>query len=785
MSVSELCDQFNKTLRVPIEPEKYNEALDEIFNEKEESLSKETLEREETVVTRAYNDHQTSKKHLAELIKNNISFSLSLFNKFSTSSIQVLIGVLNDRNGTIPLLKEIDYRIQNGDDGDYHFLLSCVLQLLNSVEYKFTDLKWLIKTLCLRFNNNEIKSMGLIIFSQLDAKFHDEFQDTLLSFIDGLIIEADAELGDDPLMLIINILAELYPAFTTLCSSVILGNDLDKMLQQRAINRGKDTLFLKGLFKLLIVSCIDETVRNNVATNYLNIIENAMQNPSFEIYCALILIKTWSFSKLKNVTIHDLTTILVDNFINNSDKLESDELSFAIEGLAYLSLKTSVKLILRHHNLFIPKIIELVKKNKFKDQNLYGVLIILANLGTPPNNPNQSGKDSLKALESYANLQNPNLMNDEDIKDDLPSIKKFNRLYILEPELISNLKNKISDLSQGSQEQIIRIIYNITRGVENISQCVQQGYAILILEFLISTSKIKKVANMMIRVLALRCLTKILIHTDPQLIFNKFSSLNTLPYLFEMLPSSDLSIQNETHLLNEDYLTTTDQYEALLALTNLASSPYSDGEDMCKVIGGNDKYWGILENMMLDENPVLQRADLELISNLMTHPLSIAVKFFNFENKQSKRNFDILVKLLLLDDIKSQRAVAATFATIANMIPFVTQELLKQEPLIKNAVIAMNERAGDIELVRRLIMFFYALFELAPEQNSQSFTDFKKIVKLPEIDQLRQDLNLLLKQYQEQIKNNNDVKSIDERDPSNPTTEDIEIIETILQKIGK
>ncbi|KAK5779136.1 hypothetical protein RI543_003021 [Arxiozyma heterogenica] len=787
MSVSDLCNQFNKTLRVPIEPEKYHEALDEIFNGREEFVASDILEKEETVITRAYQDHQASRKYLAELIKNDISFSLSLFEKLSTSSIQVLIGIFNDKNDTVPLLKEIEYEIQHSDnDEKSHFLLSCILQLLNSFEYRFTDLKWLIRTLCLRFNNNEIRSMGLVIFYQLETKFHSEFEATLLSFIDGLIIEADVEIGDDPLALIINILTELYPAFTTFCSSIILGNDLDRMLQQRAMNRGNDTPFLKSLFKLLIVSCIDETVRNNIATNYLNIIEDAMQSPSFEVYCALILIKTWSFSKLKNVTIHDLTTILVDTFINNSSELESDEFSYAIEGLAYLSLRTSVKLILRHHNFFIPKVIEFVKEKKFQDQNLYGILIILANLGSPPNDPNQMGKNSLRALESYANLQNPNSMNDEDIKDDLSSIKKFNQLYILKSELLCNLKNNLSELSQGSQEQVIRIIYNITRDTENIPKSVQQGYTILILEFLISANKTKKMANLMIRVLALRSLTKILIHTDPKLIFNKFSSLNTLPYLFEMLPSSDFSIQNETHLLNEDYLTTTDQYEALLALTNLASSPYTDGEDMCKVIGGNSKYWNVLETMMLDENPILQRADLELISNLMTHPLSIAVKFFNFENKQSKRNFDILVKLLLLDDIKSQRAVAAIFATIANMVPFVTQELLKQESLIKNAITALKEQANDIELVRRLIMLFYALFELAPEQNSQSFNDFNKIIKLPEINQLNQDLSLLLSQYQQQIRSNDNAAVLmDDGEASNPTTEDIEIIKTILQKINK
>lgn len=783
MPVAELCEEFQKKLRVPLEPEKYDEALDEIFNSTSKDTGSDYRDKEETVITRAYQDHQASKKHLAEHIKTNLSFSISLFETFSNKSVHVLIGVFDGREDTIPLLKELEYRIKSQEDKNIHFLLSCVLQLLNKFEYSFDDLGWLIRTLCLRFDNEEVRSMGLVIFSQLDMRFHDEFEPALLLFLEGLVTEAESDIGDDPVSLVINILTELYPAFTALCSSIILGKDLDRLLQDQANTRSKDESFLKKLFKLLIVACIDETVRNNIAENYLNIIEVAMQTSTFEVYCALILIKTWSFTKLKNVTVHDLTTILIDTFLNNVENPESDEVAFSIEGLAYLSLKTSVKLILRHHSFFCPKVVEIVKENKFKDHNFYGLLIILANLGTPPNDPKLSGKTSLKDLKSYANLQHPNSMNDEDIKDDKTSIKKFNQINILDTELVSGLKPKMSELSSGSQEQLVRIIYNITRYVESIATCVQQGYTIIILEYLINTGNPKKRENLMIRVLALRSLCKILIHTDPQLIFNKFSSLNTLTFLFEMLPSADLAIQNETHLINEDYLTTTDQYESLLALTNLASSPQSDGEEMCKAIGSNAKYWNIVENLMLDDNPVLQRADLELISNLMSHPISIAVKFFNFDNKQSKRNFEILVKLLLLDDVKSQRAVAAIFATISNMIPFVTQELLKQEVLIKNAITAFVDQIEDSELIRRLLMLFYALFELAPEESSQSYATLAKIKDLPEMDDLRAALTVLLEQNK--TKPNFSETSADENTSSSLASEDIEVAETVLNRISK
>lgn len=122
---------------------------------------------------------------------------------------------------------------------------------------------------------------------------------------------------------------------------------------------------------------------------------------------------------------------------------------------------------------------------------------------------------------------------------------------------------------------------------------------------------------------------------------------------------------------------------------------------------------------MLDENVPLQRSTLELISNMMSHPLTIAAKFFNLENPQSLKNFKILVKLLQLSDIESQRAVAAIFANIATTIPLIAKELLTQKELIENAVEVFAEQVGDIELRQRLIMLFYGLFEMIPDTSSK------------------------------------------------------------------
>lgn len=172
----------------------------------------------------------------------------------------------------------------------------------------------------------------------------------------------------------------------------------------------------------------------------------------------------------------------------------------------------------------------------------------------------------------------------------------------------------------------------------------------------------------------------------------------------------------------------------------LASSETSDGEEVCKHIVSTKVYWSTIENLMLDENVPLQRSTLELISNMMSHPLTIAAKFFNLENPQSLRNFNILVKLLQLSDVESQRAVAAIFANIATTIPLIAKELLTKKELIENAIQVFADQIDDIELRQRLLMLFFGLFEVIPDNGSNEVYPL-----LQENQKLKDALNMSLK----------------------------------------
>ncbi|EDO16780.1 hypothetical protein Kpol_526p33 [Vanderwaltozyma polyspora DSM 70294] len=716
-AVNELCESLSKDLKVNVDAKDYVNALDEIFRFSDPGnesglISGTSNSSIEEALNRCYLDHSETKEYLLKLINEDIRRAIELFEVLSTQSVHILVGCFENSEASKPLLQELQQRIYFGEDLHVKYLLSVILQLLTKFEYDFNDVSFLVKDLGVRMRESDVKSLALIIFIKLESLYSQRFDEKFLNFIDCLIIEVDADVGNDPLSIIVEVLTELYPALTALCSQVFLGKKLDEMFRTRVVEQN-DAQFSKTLLHLLSVACIDETVRNHISENYTSMLEQSLNFEEYKTYSALVLIKTWSFTKLHNVSINQLGGILTESIEKyNEDNGDHVEIGASLEGLAYLSLKTSVKLQLRKNSKFCLNLISLIK-NEEKSAQLYGALVIFANLSVFPQDSNSNGNfesKSLRDLKAYSDLKSPGgdeVDNGIESKED---VIEFNDEYLINNELLSYLRTDFSQMSHGSRQQFIRIIYNITRNKDSISECIKQGCTTSVLEYLVEKTE----TGDMVRILGLRALTRMLIYTNPSLIFNKYSPVNAIPFLFELLPKYGDEAEAEPCYFNEDLLTTTDCYEALLALTNLASSTASDGDDVCKRITTNTKYWTVIENLILDENVLIQRSTLELISNMMSHPMQIAVKFFNFENPQSLRNFNILVKLLQLNDVESQRAVAAIFANVATTLPFVAHELLSQKELIEKSVQVFTEQNDDIELKKRLVILFYSLFDSIP-----------------------------------------------------------------------
>lgn len=754
-TIDSLCAAFDKTLKSTPDVQKYNDAINTIFQLRQKSESgkmpadltnSEALkdrQKIEEILTRSYQDHSESRVHLSKLIQNDIPFALNLFEILSRSSIHVFVGCFSNKDATIALLNELQIRIHYGEDTHVTYLLSIVLQLLNKFKYNFKEVRFLVKELILRISEDEVKSMMLIIFAELQSSFQKDFDKAVVDFMSSLIVEAEIDVGNDPLSIIVKTLSELYPSLTTLCSEIFLTNGLSKLFKKRVFEE-QDLQFTKELLRLLSSASIDETMRTYITENYLQLLERSLNVEDVQIYSALVLVKTWSFTKLTCINLKQLSEIFInaisrrimpkiENVNESAVKLEEvPKVEMSVEALAYLSLKASVKIMIRSNESFTEILLTMIKSQKMT-HCLYGLLVIMANLSTLPEESNGSSQ-SINDLKNYADLKGPGADKVGAEKESKEDILLFNEKYILRTELISFLKREMHNLSPNCKQQVVRVIYNITRSKNFIPQCISQGGTTIILEYLANKQDIGEP----IRILGCRALTRMLIFTNPDLIFKKYSALNAIPFLFELLPRSTPVDDNPLH--NDEQIKLTDNYEALLALTNLASSETSDGEEVCKHIVSTKVYWSTIENLMLDENVPLQRSTLELISNMMSHPLTIAAKFFNLENPQSLRNFNILVKLLQLSDVESQRAVAAIFANIATTIPLIAKELLTKKELIENAIQVFADQIDDIELRQRLLMLFFGLFEVIPDNGTNEVYPL-----LQENQKLKDALNMSLK----------------------------------------
>ncbi|CAH1832905.1 unnamed protein product [Saccharomyces cerevisiae] len=754
-TIDSLCAAFDKTLTSTPDVQKYKDTINTIFQLRQKSESgkmpadltnSEALkdrQKIEEILTRSYQDHSESRVHLSKLIQNDIPFALNLFEILSRSSIHVFVGCFSNKDATIALLNELQIRIHYGEDTHVTYLLSIVLQLLNKFKYNFKEVRFLVKELILRISEDEVKSMMLIIFAELQSSFQKDFDKAVVDFMSSLIVEAEIDVGNDPLSIIVKTLSELYPSLTTLCSEIFLTNGLSKLFKKRVFEE-QDLQFTKELLRLLSSACIDETMRTYITENYLQLLERSLNVEDVQIYSALVLVKTWSFTKLTCINLKQLSEIFInaisrrimpkiENVNESAVKLEEvPKVEMSVEALAYLSLKASVKIMIRSNESFTEILLTMIKSQKMT-HCLYGLLVIMANLSTLPEESNGSSQ-SINDLKNYADLKGPGADKVGAEKESKEDILLFNEKYILRTELISFLKREMHNLSPNCKQQVVRVIYNITRSKNFIPQCISQGGTTIILEYLANKQDIGEP----IRILGCRALTRMLIFTNPGLIFKKYSALNAIPFLFELLPRSTPVDDNPLH--NDEQIKLTDNYEALLALTNLASSETSDGEEVCKHIVSTKVYWSTIENLMLDENVPLQRSTLELISNMMSHPLTIAAKFFNLENPQSLRNFNILVKLLQLSDVESQRAVAAIFANIATTIPLIAKELLTKKELIENAIQVFADQIDDIELRQRLLMLFFGLFEVIPDNGTNEVYPL-----LQENQKLKDALNMSLK----------------------------------------
>ncbi|SCU93115.1 LADA_0G01420g1_1 [Lachancea dasiensis] len=680
--------------------EDFIRAIDNLYDQKGDVYNIDLL------LARVLNDQQKAHAYLRAKAHADIPKTLQVMSRLGPSAINHLMILYDTKPEALNLLKTLsliltpsntcigekqsmsevnDEVCQHAPFIDYYLTVAALL--LQRYDFDFHDFEPLLTIIV-----HQRRAPSLL--PPLHAKYGVQLEKFLSTLIDSLL--KNAYLDARQLLSVINILQGLYLSAATFCTDVFVSGQFQSTALRHFFDNDEVTL---AILTLMGTACLDEIAKKYIAENCADELRRSLTVDNLECKAAttLVMLKALDFAKLKGPAAVDMAGALAQGFGRNGG-ITYDGL--AIEGLAYLSLKMPVKTYLSCEPRLLNQLVAYLKMEEVPSSMYYGVLVIFGNVSDSLSlqTREQAMMQKLKAQVSYKSA---------DEKDNIGSwngktVAEFCSEWIIDKGLIGVVivhVKKFGVQTMGPRLQLLRIIYNVTRERGAVSSSVKQGCVVFLLESLAISSLPAE-----LRIMALRSLARILTVMDPSLVFQKYSALNALPLLFEMVPHPDST--------GSEVVEKMDTYESLLALTNLATLAESD--TICHKISTTPEYWIKIENLLLDPVVSLQRSTIELLSNFMATSLHLAAKFFNFDNPKSVRNFGVLVKLLDLDDRQSQLGVAAIFANIACSVPFIAQELAQQPELVQNALRVFSEQCEDRELRRRLIVLFDALVSSNP-----------------------------------------------------------------------
>lgn len=435
----------------------------------------------------------------------------------------------------------------------------------------------------------------------------------------------------------------------------------------RNVNEFSSPTSIKEGLTLLSLLCSDEDLRKEIAAKFLGILVHGIKSNDNEIQelSTLVLIKTWSFTQVeleKSISIDDIYNLITKNFT-----------PITIECLAYLSIKPSVRKKLRADDDIIFDLTKaLDASQKESQEDLYGVLVVLANLTTVEENSEVSElkKQAQTGLEG-------------DVEEGPEEITEF-QTELLERNVLSSISDRMSQLTQNSIAQVVRLIYNLSGFKENRGEVLSQG-GLKVLIKILDAGKILQDS----KITAYRAISNLLLTTDPSAIFELRHAQFAL---FLLLQTEELPLK--------------DQLQALISLTNANSI---DNGSL------SEDQWAIIDQYLNHENTLIRRSAIELVCNLVQHKDGLP-GVFNFENQLSRKRYDLLVQYTSLEDVRSQCSAVASLS-FGVTFKFIADEVAKDKALLNNLFTILNEQYQEAELLERVLFVLYYLVFNSEDNN--------------------------------------------------------------------
>ncbi|KAL7274639.1 SWI5-dependent HO expression protein 4 [Rhizina undulata] len=451
--------------------------------------------------------------------------------------------------------------------------------------------------------------------------------------------------GDDDLRIAFSAAAAIFPLAPAVAGQLFLTEGFVEGLVPSL--QGRPNEVEDAALEMMSAACIEKGCRNAIAAHCVDYLDAVVKGDDSSKGPAGIVLAKVRYGAGESGAetpkgIDELATI----FKGMMSRQDSGSRDSSIEGLAYTSLKGSVKESLIKDKAFVKDLLETVQEAAVagKSTTVFGGLTVITNLiqYLPVMSEEQK---KVAELKNYANAGpkgaskkiNPD---PEDKEDKVTARCKILLDFGIIPVLVVCSKK----ITSNAIAMITTILLSLSKHQKHRGIIAQQGGVKLLLQFYASVAG-NTSQNKDIRRAASHALARILVSTNPSHVFS-----SNIPAASAARPLLSL-LENITE--QKDLLPV---FEALLALTNLASMDDST-RDLIIRAG-----WMQIEETLLSDNAMVQRATVELLCNLMASPSGIA-KFAD-GSKPAGNRMHILLALADAEDLATRRAAGGALAML-------------------------------------------------------------------------------------------------------------------------
>ncbi|KAL2821651.1 myosin-binding striated muscle assembly central-domain-containing protein [Aspergillus granulosus] len=468
----------------------------------------------------------------------------------------------------------------------------------------------------------------------------------------------------DDLTVAFSATAAVFPVVPDLAASLFLSEAYMAALKPLTGRDAKSRRMETSVLELLNAACINNLSRDAISKNLSDWLSHILTNGSDQSseLAAVILAKIRATSKDAATTSNGKAqgddshvAELVDRFKELISKYKGENITNAIEGLAYSSVKPEAREQLAKDSAFLRGLIKILQEKSNDTSILYGGLMIILNLTQfLPNSSEEQKK--IAQLKAYAEAS-PNAKGPSVLEDDNHVMARCTAVVDagVVPVLVACGRNSALSV----HDLIGQIMVSLSRNPKSRGILAQQGAAKLLLS-LAATAQGDPESNPSNTVRnTSHALARILISVNPSHVF----PLSGVPHVTSAIRPLVALIQTP-EFTSEQTLDMLPVFESLLALTNLATHP-----DAAAAEAIVRHAWDQVEDLLLSKNTLIQRAACELVCNLMTCESGV-IKMAD-GTKRAAQRLHILLALTDTDDLTTRRAAGGALAMLTEFDPVI------------------------------------------------------------------------------------------------------------------